>query len=65
MLADNGQQYLERYGKDTKGAGWFSFDHRGAHFVALVNTINLQKLGHTEIPVRRKNQVLIRDLHRG
>jgi Icc protein len=30
MLADNGQQYLERYGKGTKGAGWFSFDHKGS-----------------------------------
>jgi 3',5'-cyclic AMP phosphodiesterase CpdA len=29
MLTDNGQQYLERYGKGTKGAGWFSFDHKG------------------------------------
>src|SRR5450631_2277159 len=24
MLSDNGQQYLERYGKDSQGAGWFS-----------------------------------------
>jgi 3',5'-cyclic-AMP phosphodiesterase len=28
MLTDNGQQYLARYGKGTKGAGWYSFDHR-------------------------------------
>jgi Icc protein len=33
MLTDNGQQYLERYGKGTKGAGWFSFDHKGVHFI--------------------------------
>src|SRR5689334_11112189 len=23
VLTDNGKQYLERYGKDTKGAGWY------------------------------------------
>jgi Icc protein len=28
MLADNGQQFLQRYGKGTKGAGWYSFDHK-------------------------------------
>jgi Icc protein len=30
MLADNGQQFLERYDKGTKGAGWYSFDHKGS-----------------------------------
>jgi DNA repair exonuclease SbcCD nuclease subunit len=33
MLSENGQQYLERYGKGTQGAGWFSFDHKGVHFI--------------------------------
>ncbi len=45
MLSDNGQQYLERYGKDTKGAGWFSFDHRGVHFIGLVNVVDLKAGG--------------------
>ena len=27
--ADNGKAYLERYGKNTKGKGWYSFDHGG------------------------------------
>ena len=45
MLADNGQQYLERYGKDTKGAGWFSFDHKGVHFMGLVNVVDLKAGG--------------------
>ncbi len=45
MLADNGQQYLERYGKGTKGAGWFSFDHKGVHFVGLVNVVDLKAGG--------------------
>src|SRR6516164_11625987 len=30
---DNGQQFLARYGKGTKDAGWRSFDHKGVHFV--------------------------------
>ena len=31
VLNDNGKQYLERFGKGTKGQGWFSFDHKGTH----------------------------------
>jgi 3',5'-cyclic AMP phosphodiesterase CpdA len=30
-------EYLKRFGKGTKGEGWYSFDHHGVHFVALVN----------------------------
>jgi len=37
-----GKSYLERYGKNAKGAGWYSFDHNGVHFIALVNVANLQ-----------------------
>jgi Icc protein len=33
MLSDNGGQFLERYGKGTKGTGYYSFDHKGVHFV--------------------------------
>ncbi len=40
-----GKSYLERYGKGSKGAGWYSFDHRGVHFVALVNVVNLKAGG--------------------
>jgi hypothetical protein len=45
MLVDNGQAYLQRYGKNTKGAGWYSFDHDGVHFVALVNVADLKPGG--------------------
>jgi len=34
-----GKLYLERYGKGTKGAGWYSYDLAGVHFIALVNVI--------------------------
>ena len=45
VLDDNGQLFLERYGKDAKGAGWYSFDHKGVHFIALVNVLNLKAGG--------------------
>ncbi|MCR8557593.1 metallophosphoesterase [Mucilaginibacter sp. BJC16-A38] len=39
-MTDNGKLYLERYGKGTKGDGWYSFDSNGVHFVGLVNVTN-------------------------
>ncbi|HZC23744.1 MAG TPA: metallophosphoesterase, partial [Candidatus Binatia bacterium] len=45
VVDDNGQLFLQRYGKNAKGAGWYSFDHKGAHFMALVNVLNLKAGG--------------------
>ena len=45
VLEDDGKQYLERYGKGTKGGGWYSFDHQGVHFIGLVNVLNLKAGG--------------------
>ena len=42
---ENGKLYLERYGKGTKGAGWYAFDADGVHFIALVNVANLKAGG--------------------
>jgi len=39
---DRGKAYLERYGKGTKGAGWYSFDDHGVHFIGLVNVVDLK-----------------------
>jgi 3',5'-cyclic AMP phosphodiesterase CpdA len=39
---NNGKAYLDRYGKGTKGAGWYSFDDHGVHFVGLVNVVDLK-----------------------
>ena len=39
-VTDNGKLYLERYGKGTKGDGWYSFDSNGVHFIGLVNVTN-------------------------
>ncbi|HLW68568.1 MAG TPA: metallophosphoesterase [Gemmataceae bacterium] len=38
--SDDNKLYLERFGKGTKGTGHYSFDHKGAHFVGLVNVAN-------------------------
>jgi 3',5'-cyclic AMP phosphodiesterase CpdA len=45
VLDDDGKQYLERYGKGAKGAGWYSFDTKGVHFIGLVNVLNLKAGG--------------------
>jgi 3',5'-cyclic-AMP phosphodiesterase len=45
VLNDDGKQYLERYGKGAKGAGWYSFDKKGVHFIGLVNVLNLKAGG--------------------
>ena len=42
---NNGQAYLERHGKNTKGTGWYAFDHGGVHFIGLVNVANLKAGG--------------------
>jgi 3',5'-cyclic-AMP phosphodiesterase len=45
IAVDDGKQYLERYGKGSKGRGWYSFDQKGVHFVGLVNVGTLEGLG--------------------
>ncbi len=45
VASDNGASYLQRYGKNTKGGGWYSFDHSGVHFIGLVNVLNLKAGG--------------------
>jgi len=45
VIGDDGQQYRDRYGKGTKGEGWYSFDKKGVHFVGLVNVVNLKAGG--------------------
>ena len=40
-----GKAYMERYGKNAKGAGWYSFDQSGVHFVGLVNVVGLKAGG--------------------
>jgi 3',5'-cyclic-AMP phosphodiesterase len=50
-----GTEYLNRFGKGTKGEGWYSFDHKGVHFIGLVNVASegtdkgLGILGHEQL----------------
>lgn len=43
---DAGQKYRSAFGAGTRGDGWYSFDIAGVHVIALVNTLNLKRLGH-------------------
>lgn len=45
VTGDNGNLYLQRFGKNTKGQGWQSFDFNGVHFVGLVNVVDIQQNG--------------------
>ena len=54
ILEEDGKSYLNRFGKGTKGDGWYSFDAGGVHFIGLVNVVNLQgnglgALGHEQL----------------
>ena len=54
ILEEDGKSYLNRFGKGTKGDGWYSFEANGVHFIGLVNVVNLQgnglgNLGHDQL----------------
>ena len=54
VLNDNGAMFHERFGQGTQGDGWYSFDQKGAHFIGLVNVLNLKagglgNLGHEQL----------------
>ena len=42
---EQGAAFKQRFGRGETGQGWYSFDHGGVHFVALVNVLNLQAGG--------------------
>lgn len=45
VLNDDGQMFRERFGSRSVGDGWYSFDQKGAHFIGLVNVMNLKAGG--------------------
>jgi 3',5'-cyclic-AMP phosphodiesterase len=45
VLNDDGKSYLARFGKNTTGNGWYSFEQGGVHFIGLVNVLNLKAGG--------------------
>jgi len=54
VLDEDIKLYRDRYGRGSKGNGWYSFDAAGVHFIGLVNVMNLKagglgNLGHDQI----------------
>jgi Icc protein len=42
---DDGALYRERFGKGTAGNGWYSFEHKGVHFIGLNNVLQIDAMG--------------------
>jgi 3',5'-cyclic AMP phosphodiesterase CpdA len=45
LLDEDARLYRERYGRGTRGAGWYAFDADGVHFIGLVNVVDLKAGG--------------------
>jgi Icc protein len=43
VMGDDGKQFFERFAKEAKPGGWYSFDQGGVHFVSLCNVLNFEK----------------------
>jgi Icc protein len=43
---DDGVQYKQRFGKGTLGNGWYSYNHKGVHFVGLNNCVQVDAMGN-------------------
>jgi 3',5'-cyclic AMP phosphodiesterase CpdA len=55
-FVDNGNRYLERFGKGTVGTGYQSLDFKGVHFIGLVNVANISN-GQTALGVLGNEQL--------
>jgi len=45
VSVDDGVEYRARFGKGSLGTGWYSFTHKGVHFVGLNNCQQIDALG--------------------
>jgi len=45
VAIDDGVEYRARFGKGTLGTGWYSFTHKGVHFIGLNNCQQIDSLG--------------------
>ena len=45
-FVDDGDQYKQRFGKGTVGNGWYSYNHKGVHFVGLNNCVQVDAMGN-------------------
>ena len=52
ILEEDGKSYLNRFGKGSKGDGWYSFNDGGIHFIGLVNVVNLKGNGLGDLGTR-------------
>jgi len=43
---DDGVQYKLRFGKGSMGNGWYSYNHKGVHFVGLNNCVQVDAMGN-------------------
>src|SRR6266566_1047977 len=42
VIGDDGKQFFARFAKEATQGGWYSFDHGGVHFVALINVMGFK-----------------------
>jgi 3',5'-cyclic AMP phosphodiesterase CpdA len=45
IATDDGAMYHERFGKGSQGRGWYSFTHKGVHFIGLNNCQQVDAMG--------------------
>jgi len=45
VFVDHGKRYLEVFGRGTRGSGYYSFDYKGVHFLALANVQQAEGMG--------------------
>jgi 3',5'-cyclic AMP phosphodiesterase CpdA len=43
---DDGALYRQRFVKGTAGGGWYSYNHKGVHFVGLNNCVQIDGMGN-------------------
>ena len=45
VFVDHGKRYLQVFGRGTRGSGYYSFDYKGVHFLALANVQQAEGMG--------------------
>jgi Icc protein len=43
---DDGSLYKQHFGKGSVGNGWYSYNHKGVHFVGLNNCVQVDAMGN-------------------
>jgi len=45
VFVDHGKRYLQVFGRGSRGSGYYSFDYKGVHFLALANVQQAEGMG--------------------